>query len=109
MPCNPDGSNKEHGVPCDQLLDGTVDVYREEFLMAVETVRALHDPMTEWALFRDTLWLHLARVFGVDTSEGWPEDLPDPVSGPGGDARAVAAWLAEQRGDFQRSAATPCG
>jgi hypothetical protein len=90
-----------------ELFDGEPDAYRDEFLFAVEAARALHDPAREWAAFRDTLWVYLSRVFGVDDPEGWPEGLPDPASGPGGDARVVAGWLRGLDGDVQRSAASP--
>jgi hypothetical protein len=82
------------------------DGYREEFLFAVEAARALHDPATEWAAFRDILWAYLARVFGVGDAGGWPSDLPHPDDGPGGDARAVAAWFRETDEGDQRPAAT---
>jgi hypothetical protein len=82
------------------------DGYREEFLFAVEAARALHDPATEWAAFRDSLWAYLARVFGVGDAGGWPSDLPHPDDGPGGDARAVAAWFRETDEGDQRPAAT---
>jgi hypothetical protein len=88
------------------VFEGEPHGYREEFLFAVETARALHDPATEWAPFRDTLWAHLARVFGVDDPAGWPDDLPHPDDGPGGDARAVATWLRENGEGGHRSAAT---
>jgi hypothetical protein len=81
------------------------DGYREEFLFAVEAARALHDPATEWAAFRDVLWAYLARVFGVDDPGDWPAELPHPDDGPGGDARAVAAWFRETDGNGQRPAA----
>lgn len=88
------------------MFEGESGSYREEFLFAVETARALHDPAAEWVLFRDTLWAHLSRVFGVDDVSDWPDGVAHPDDGPGGDARAVAAWF---RGgeDGQRSAATP--
>jgi hypothetical protein len=89
------------------MFDGVSDSYREEFVFAAETARALHDPVTDWAAFRDTLWTHLARVFGVDDPAGWPDGLPHPDDGPGGDAHAVAAWLRETDEGSQRSAATP--
>lgn len=86
-------------------LEGFGGFGREEFLYAVELARAQHDPETEWESFRDTLWTYLIRVFGLE-DEAWPAGLPDPAEGPGGDARAVAAWLDEAAGD-QRSAANP--
>jgi hypothetical protein len=91
------------------LFDVAAEQYREEFLVAVEAARALHDPATEWELFRDILWEHLARVFGVEIQEGWPEVLPDPEHVPVGDARAVAGWLRQRDEDVQRSAAIPRG
>ena len=67
---------------------------REEFLYAIEVARAQHDPATDWEGFRDTLWVYLIRVFGLqDPDATWPDGLPDPGEGPGGDARQVAAWL----------------
>lgn len=71
------------------LFEGESDGYREEFLFAVETARALHDPASDWAGFRDTLWAHLMRVFGVDDPGDWPDDLPRPGDGPG----MLAPWL----------------
>jgi hypothetical protein len=94
-------------VPSETVFESEPGSYREEFLFAVETARALHDPTTQWAAFRDTLWAHLARVFGVDDPSDWPDDLPRPDDGPGGDAHAVAAWLRETGEGGQRSAATP--
>jgi hypothetical protein len=94
-------------VPGEAVFEGEAGSYREEFLFAVETARALHDPATEWAAFRDALWTHLARVFGVDDPSGWPDGLPDPDDSPGGDACAVTAWLRETDERGHRSAATP--
>ncbi|MFA9432842.1 hypothetical protein [Egicoccus sp. AB-alg2] len=99
----------EGGVTGDPLFEVSADRYREEFLVALEAARALHDPATEWELFRDTLWDHLSRVFGVEIQEGWPEGLPDHEHVPVGDARAVAGWLRQRDEDFQRSAAIPRG
>jgi hypothetical protein len=92
-------------VTQDPLFEVSADRYREEFLVAVEATRTLHDPSTDWVLFRDTLWAHLARVFGVDFEDGWPDDMPDPTDVPVGDARAVAGWLHERGDGVQRSAA----
>jgi hypothetical protein len=94
-------------VPSGMVFEGEPGSYREEFVFAVETARALHDPATEWAAFRDTLWAHLARVFGVDDPSDWPDGVPHPDDGPRGDARAVAAWLRHTDVASQRSAATP--
>jgi hypothetical protein len=91
------------------LFEVSADRYREEFLVAVEAARGLHDPSTEWVLFRDTLFEHLARVFGVDVEEGWPDGMPDPGAAPVGDARAVAGWLREHGEQPHRSAAMPRG
>lgn len=89
------------------VFEGESGSYREEFLFAVESARALHDPASEWVAFRDTLWAHLSRVFGVDVPDDWPEGLPNPAGGPGGDARSVAGWLRDGHEGDQRSAATP--
>lgn len=94
-------------MPTEPLFEGEPGSYREEFVYAVETARALHDPATEWIAFRDTLWAHLAPVFGVDDRGDWPDGFPLPDGGPGGDARAVAAWLRGSGDGGQRSAATP--
>jgi hypothetical protein len=67
--------------------------------------RTKHDPATEWDAFRDTLWLCLARVFGLEDG-AWPAGFPDPAEWPGGDARAVAEWLDQAAGD-QGSAVMP--
>jgi hypothetical protein len=87
----------------DALFDGDADGYRAEYLYAVEVARALHDPATDWEGFRDVLWQHLMRVFGVDDLAAWPSALPSPDEGPGGDAREVAAWLREVGESGQRS------
>jgi hypothetical protein len=94
-------------VPSEAVFEDEPGSYREEFLFAVETARALHDPATEWAAFRETLWAHLARVFGVDDPSDWPDGLPHPDDGPGGDAYAVAAWLRDTDVASQRSAGIP--
>ena len=69
---------------------------REEFLYAMEMARALHDPATDWDGFRDTLWLFLIRVFGLQDGEGWPDNVPDPAGQVSGDAAAVTAWMRER-------------
>lgn len=89
------------------MFDSGADGYREEYLYAVEVARAQHDPATDWEGFRDVLWHHLMRVFGVEDSALWPSGVPFPDDGPGGDARDVAAWLRDAADGDQRSAATP--
>jgi hypothetical protein len=103
------GVCEEVGVTGDRLFEVSADRYREEFLAAVEAARGLHDPATEWELFRDTLWVHLARVFGVELEDGWPDGMPDPSGMPVGDARSVAAWWLERGEQVQSSAAMPRG
>lgn len=89
----------------EDLFDGDQDAYREEFLYAVEVARAQHDPATDWDGFRDTLWVYLLRVFGVEDSTAEPAVLPSADGGPRGGADAVAVRDPDE-GD-QRSAATP--
>ena len=89
----------------DAGLEGFGDSGREEFLYAIELARAQHDPTADWEGFRETLWSYLTRVFGIEDGV-WPEGLPDPAQGPGGDARAVAAWL-DETAAVQRSTARP--
>ena len=91
----------------ERLFEVSFNRYREEYLLAVEAARTLHDPATAWGPFRDALWTHLARVFGVDVQEGCPRGFPDTSASPNGDARDVAAWLRQQGDEAQRSAATP--
>ena len=86
-------------VGFDDLTSGC----REEFLYAVEFARAQHDPATDWEGFRDTLWVYLVRVFGVDDSAALSAGLPGPGDGPGEVSREVAAWLGEVPGGGQRS------
>ena len=87
-------------------FDDLTGEFREEYLYAVELARAQHDPTTDWEAFRDTLWIYLMRVFGLDDPAAWPAGMPDPVDGPGGEARQVAAWLGEASGEGQRSVTT---
>jgi hypothetical protein len=90
------------GVGCEDHMGAC----REEYLYAVELARAMHDPAADWEAFRDTLWAYLMRVFGIDDPTAWPAEMPDPVDGPGGDAREMSAWLGEASGDGQRSVTT---
>lgn len=94
-------------MSAEQLFDGSPDALRAEFLFAVEAARAIHDPATEWSAFQDVLWVYLSQVFGVNSGQAWPEGLPDPAGGYGGDARAVADWMHATDEGVQRSAATP--
>ena len=80
---------------------------REEFLYAIEMARALHDPGTDWDGFRDTLWSFLIRVFGLEDSEAWPADVPDPAEQVFGDAADVAAWMRERMEPDQSSMPMP--
>ena len=98
-----DGSTQDDGE-----LAEFIDVCREGYLYAMEIARARHDPDLEWEAFRETLWSYLTRVFGVDDAASSTLDgLPDLDEAPSGDAREVAAWLADLLGDGQRSAASP--
>lgn len=47
-------------------IDDLPDIYREEYLYAVEMARGLHDPFLEWEEFTETLWRYLVRAFGLD-------------------------------------------
>lgn len=91
----------------DALFEGDPEGYRTEYLYAVEVARAQCDPATDWEGFRDVLWQHLMRVFGVEDTAACPSEVPSPDDGPGGDAREVAAWLRELGGSGQRSTPTP--
>ena len=42
------------------------DIYREEYLRAVELIREEHDPATEWDEFVDGLWSALVPALGLD-------------------------------------------
>lgn len=83
------------------------DQDREEYLYAVEMARALHDPATEWDGFRDALWSFLVRVFGLEDSEAWPDDVPEPAGQVSGDAAEVAAWMRERMESDQSSMPMP--
>ena len=96
----------EDGVSGVDVGSDELTACREEYLYAVELARAQHDPATDWEAFRDTLWVYLTRVFGLDDPAASPAGMPDPVDGPGGDAREMAAWLGEASGDSQRSVTT---
>lgn len=50
---------------------GTADlpeIYREEYLHAIELTKAQHDPATDWEGFVDSLWKALVPAFGLDVS-----------------------------------------
>jgi hypothetical protein len=53
------------------------EIYRAEYLHAIELVRAEHDPTTDWDRFVDALWSALVPAFGLDVV---PADSRD--SGP---------------------------
>lgn len=44
------------------------DVYREEFLHAVEFARARCDPAVDWDGFVEELWRLLVPAFGLDVT-----------------------------------------
>ncbi|MBW3578871.1 MAG: hypothetical protein KY462_14250 [Actinobacteria bacterium] len=44
------------------------EIYREEYLHAVELTRAEHDPATEWDQFVEELWKALVPAFGLDVA-----------------------------------------
>lgn len=44
------------------------DVYREEFLHAVEFARARCDPAVDWDEFVEELWRLLVPAFGLDVT-----------------------------------------
>ena len=92
-------------VATEDLFDGDPDAYRQEFLYAVEVARAQHDPATDWDGFRDTLWVYLMRVFGVEDPAAEPGGLPPSDDGAGGDPRAVSGLVRDADEDDQRSAA----
>ena len=105
--CIPVSRRSEMDVGTEDLFDGDPDAYREEFLYAVEVARAQHDPATDWDGFRDTLWVYLTRVFGVEDPAAEPAVLPPADDGPGGDPHAVAGVVRGPDEGDQRSAATP--
>lgn len=47
-------------------VEGLPDVYREEYLHAVEIAKAIHDPGSDWDNFVEALWLALVPAFGLD-------------------------------------------
>lgn len=61
-------------VPPGTGIDDLPTVYREGYLHAIESARADHDPATEWPAFREYLWIAVARVFGVEVTDRWPDD-----------------------------------
>jgi hypothetical protein len=89
------------------VFENEPDGYREEFLYAVEVARALHDPAEDWKGFREALWTHLTRVFGIED----PASMPDLAgSGQVADAGVATPTVGRARragGARQRSAATP--
>lgn len=50
------------------------DVYREEYLHAVEIAKAIHDPGSDWDNFVEALWLALVPAFGLDVRVGHRRD-----------------------------------
>jgi hypothetical protein len=42
------------------------EVYREEYMHAVEIAKAIHDPGSDWDNFVEALWLALVPAFGLD-------------------------------------------
>lgn len=60
-------------------MDDLPDIYREEYLYAVEIARAMHDPHSDWEAFRETLWVYLTRVFGVDDAYTCPPEVVDEL------------------------------
>lgn len=44
------------------------EIYREEYLHAIELTKAEHDPATDWNQFVEELWRALVPAFGLDVS-----------------------------------------
>jgi hypothetical protein len=54
-------------VAAEFRIEDLPDIYREEYLYAVEMARAVHDPGAEWNEFTEVLWSYLSRAFGLST------------------------------------------
>lgn len=93
--------DRDEGIGIEDLPS----IYREGYLYAIEMARAQHDPSSDWEGFRETLWHSLIRVFGLETNEPWPEQVPDPRGQVSGDARTVADWMRRQLGEQEPPAA----
>lgn len=47
-------------------IEDLPEIYREEYLFAVENIRRRHDPTTDWDGFVEALWRALVPAFGLD-------------------------------------------
>jgi hypothetical protein len=62
-------------------LEDLPGIYREEYLYAVETARAQHDPCLEWEAFTEAVWEYLVSAFGLDTVSASGQGLDTEVGG----------------------------
>lgn len=66
----------KHGVHVSALME----IYREEFLHAIEIVKAELDPAADWDGFVEGLWSALVPAFGFDVAHREAH-----ATGPGSD------------------------
>ena len=49
-------------------VDDLPEIYRAEYLHAIELARAQHEPHSDWEGFVDALWGALVPAFGLDVA-----------------------------------------
>lgn len=61
----------EPGITTDDLPE----IYRDGYLHAIESARALYHPVADWHGFREYLWNALTQVFGLEAIESRDTDI----------------------------------
>ena len=56
----------EKQMPRGLGVEDLPEIYRQEYLHAVEMAKAHHDPADEWDAFVELLWQALVPAFGLD-------------------------------------------
>lgn len=59
-------------------LEDLHHIYREEYLHAIELIRAQHDPGIEWNAFVEALFPALIGIFGLDVAGATDALAGDP-------------------------------
>lgn len=54
-------------------IDDLPDIYRAEYLYAVELAKEQHDPCTKWDDFVEALWTALVPALGLDVTSVEPD------------------------------------